>query len=123
MKSNPILKQLKEGDIVLTENPSHDLATCKQMIKLRNIKYHPIDDKHMFDWLDFEGDILYTNIKLHKSLLNQPIGNCMSITEIICDEQIEQLARLYDMWKADEYMLTDSEFKYKQQMANMKFKS
>lgn len=114
IKNNNILKSLKENDIVMIEIPSSERNDVKEICRIYNLKFIPADSKYNFDWLDFDSEILYTNMKLHKSMLNQSMGNCMAITEKIDLEQVEQIARVNDMWKADKYLLSDAEFEHKQ---------
>lgn len=112
MKSNPILEQLKENDIVMIEVPSMERSNVKQICRVYNLKFKKADDKIKFDWLEFEGEILYTNMKLHKSMKNDPVGNCMAITEKINPDQLEQIARVNDMWKVELYPMSDAELEY-----------
>lgn len=100
---NPILLELKENDIVMME-----VMKVKEICRIFNFKNADSDK-----WLEFDGEILYTNTKLHKSMLNNPIGNCMSITEIVDPNHLKQLARINDMWKSDKYLLSDAELNYK----------
>jgi hypothetical protein len=69
-------------------------ANVKEICRIYNLKFKKADEKSNLDWLDFDGEIIYTNIKLHKSMLNNPSGNCMAITQKIDLEQIEQIAIL-----------------------------
>lgn len=117
MKSNPILKTLKENDIVMIEIPSMERADIKEICRIFNLKYLPPNEKYNFDWLHFEVEILYTNMKLHKSMLTESVGNCMAITEVIAEEQVQQIARINDMWKATDYLMSDAELEYKRSMA------
>ena len=121
MKSNPILETLKENDIVMIEVPSMERANVKEICRIYNLKFKKADEKSKLDWLDFDGEILYTNIKLHKSMLNDPTGNCMAITQKIDLEQIEQIARVNDMWKSDMYLLSDAELEHKRNLVMSKF--
>ena len=107
-KTNPLLKLIKEGDLVLMEI-SGFTSVAKQICRLKNIKFQPANEEYNFDWLDFEVDVLYTSIRMHPTLLNQCIGNCQAIKEIIPEGILEIVAKNYNVWKADEYMLSDAE--------------
>jgi hypothetical protein len=76
---------------------------------MKNLEFHPIDERYSFDWLDFEVDVLYTTSRMHPTLLNQCIGNCMAIKEIIPESIVEMYAINHNMWKATDYMLSDKE--------------
>ena len=117
--TNPILKFLKPGDIVLIEVPSLERASYKQIIKITEYKFLLKDAQYNFDWADFGGTVLYTNFKMHKDMLERPIGNCMAITEKIPNDLLETIARTYDMWKADQYLMTDLELETKQKFLNL----
>ena len=113
MINNPILKTLNENDIVMIEVPSTERSDLKQICRIYNLKFEDKDDEYNFSWLKFDGEVLYTNTKLHKSMLNNPIGNCTAITEKIDLEHLEQIARINDMWKSDMYLLSDKELEYR----------
>ena len=119
MKNN-LLETLKENDIVMIEIPSTERSHVKEICRIYNLKFTKADEKSNFDWLDFDGEILYTNIKLHKSMMNEPIGNCMSITHKIDKDHVEQMARVNDMWKSDMYLLSDAELEQKRAIATAK---
>ena len=122
MKSNPILETFKENDIVMIEVPSMERSNVKEICRIYNLKFKKAEGESKLDWLEFDGEILYTNIKLHKSMLNEPTGNCMAITQKIDIEQTEQIARLNDMWKADKYLLSDAELEHKRNLLTAMFK-
>lgn len=106
---NPILKILKENDIVLVELPSDMRVNYFQICKIYNLKYTPSNDEFDFDWLDFNTEVLYVNWRVHPTLINQCIGNCLAITEVIPVELIETFVVQYRMWKPEEYPLSDAE--------------
>ena len=110
---NPIIKTLKEGDIVLVEVPSAERAAFKQICKLHNLKYYPADEQFDFDWLDFDAEILYTNYRMHKSMI-KCIGNCLAIEEILDPSYVEIYVRQNDMWKPEMYQLSDVELETRQ---------
>jgi hypothetical protein len=110
---NPLLKTLKDGDVVMVEIPSSG-ATFKEIVKLKNLKYQPADEKFDFDWLDFDCDILYVNQRVHKDMLQSSLGNCLAITEIIPTDLIEHTARQNDMWRSDLHLMSDAELEQKQ---------
>jgi len=117
------LKELKENDIVMMEIPSMVRTTLKQICRIYNLKFIPVVDeslkKYADGWLYFDGEVLYTNFKLHKSMA-KPMGNCMSITEKITPKHLEQLSRVNDMWKADLYLLSDAEMEHKRNTMDLK---
>ena len=41
------------------------------------------------------------------------MGNCLAIREIIPKEFVEQYARINDLWKAEQYMMSDAELEMK----------
>lgn len=112
--NNPLLKNIKEGDIVLMEIQSSERNSFKEICKLSNLNFQPADKEFNFDWLEFEGEILYTNFRLHKSMLDKPMGNCLSITEIIPIDLVETYVRINDMWRANNFLMSDQELEYKQ---------
>lgn len=119
MKNNPILESLQENDIVMIELPSTERSDVKQICRIFNLNFTKSDNEKDIDWLDFDGEILYTNIKLHKTMLDYPLGNCMAITEHINADQLEQIARVNDMWKTDMYLMSDAEFEYKKNLLSL----
>ncbi len=105
----------------MIEIPSTERSHVKEICRIYNLKFTKAGEKSKLEWLDFDGEILYTNIKLHKSMLNDPIGNCMAITHKIDIVHIEQIARVNDMWKSDMYLLSDAELEHKKAFAMAKF--
>ncbi len=101
----------------MIEVPSNGF-TFKQICRIFNLRYIPVDDRYSFDWLHFDSEVLYLNIRLHKSAMTS-LGNCMAITEIIPIEIIETIARNNDMWKSDKYQLSDTEFEAKKLSCNL----
>ena len=118
-----ILKTLKENDVVMIELHSSERANVKEICRIFNLKFRPSDEEHPLDWLDFDAEILYTNLKLHKSMLNESLGNCQAITEKIELSQIEQVVRVNDMWKADMYLMSDAELEHKRNLLNSRLGS
>ena len=100
---NPILKTLKDGDIVMIE-----VSDYKQIVKLKNIQYKPLNKKFDSDWLEFDSEVLFTNTRMHKNNMTA-LGNCLAITQIIPNEIVENIASQNKMWKADMYLLSDEE--------------
>jgi hypothetical protein len=43
----------------------------------------------------------------------------MAITEKIPNDLLETIARTYDMWKADQYLMTDLELETKRKFLNL----
>jgi len=113
--NNPILKEIKNGDIVMVEMPSKLRAAYKQICKLTDIKYEPADKETPFDWLNFKSEILYTNYRLHPTMMHC-IGNCLAISEIIPAELIDTYVRQNEMWRPEQYPLSDAEFEQKRNL-------
>jgi len=125
MENNPILKDIKVGDIclighnatfyILAEpNPAH-----YQIILMKEIKFIPAgmlyDDVVMdIDWLDFKAELLYTMDRMHPSILNNEYNgvayNCRAILEIIPQGLVSNYVNKYNMFPATKYMLSDNEF-------------
>lgn len=118
MKSNPILKTLKENDIVFMQ-----VGTILQICRIYDLEYDPKESKHIKDWLEFKGEVLYTNHKLHESMLHTPSGNCMSIIEVISPSHLQQYARSKDLWLAKEYLMSDDELQYQRDMVDDRMKA
>lgn len=110
---NPLLKTLKENDVVMVELRSKERANFKQICRLYNLKYTPADEKYDFDWLDFDAEVLYVNWRVHPTMVNC-IGNCLAIGEIIPTGLIETYVRQNEMWKPEAYPLSDAELESKQ---------
>ena len=110
MTENVLLKDISENSVVLMELfGSIDKPAAKQFCKIYNIKFIPKDEKCSFDC-----EVLYTNFRMHKSMLNSPMGNCLSITEIIPNEMnLDLYASSLGLWKADLHSLSDNELKQK----------
>jgi hypothetical protein len=111
IKSNPILKKLKEGDVVLMRLPSgvHNIPDIHQIVKLKNLVYESEDEEYYFNWLNFEGDVLYTTHRVHISQINFIFTNCMGISEILNEFLIQKYIRDFYMFKPSENMLSDEE--------------
>lgn len=113
---NPLLKTLKENDIVLIEirQPNPVRPPSIQIARINNLKFIPKDESCSFDWLDFDGEILYTNARLHKSILKKPIGNCYAIKEKLPNNEkfLENYANINGLWKAELYMYSDEEVEH-----------
>ena len=115
---NDLLKLLKEGDIVMFEANSNERAPYQMIVRLTELKFIPKDGDADFDWLDFKGEPLYTNWRLHESMIEEWKNghggmNCLGISEIIPKDLIERFALLHNMWKVDEFLLSDVELEAK----------
>ena len=109
MTKNPILKTLKNGDIVmlaLEYNEDGQSIIKKQIVKLKNIKYIPPDDDHDFDWLEFDGDVLYSNCKVPAF-----VGNCIAIKYKIKESELEYIANKSRMINLGRKGNMDEEFR------------
>lgn len=111
MRNNPILKTLKENDIVLLEIAGNG-PPIKQIARIFNLKFQKADDEYDFDWLNFDSEVLYTNMKLHETEKNKTFGNCLAIIEKVEESHLEQYSKSLYMWNVDEYKLSDEEFEY-----------
>ena len=116
---NPLLKILKENDVVMVELCSTERANFKQICRLHNLKYTPTDGEFDFDWLNFDAEILYVNFRIHPTMIHC-IGNCLAITEIVPIDLIETYARQNEMWNPEKYQLSDAELEAKLVIANAK---
>lgn len=106
---NPVLKILKEGDVVLMK-----VESSAQIVKLTSTKYHPEDEEYPNrNWLDFEGDVLYTTERVHKEDENFIMFNCMAISEILNDFLIEKYVKDFNMFSPKEHQLSDEELELK----------
>lgn len=113
MKNNPLLKIINNGDVVMIENIGLTGPTVMEICRLKNTVFTGADTKCSIDWLEFDAEILYTNLRLHPSMLNDSMGNCRAIIEIIPEELIDRIARANDMWPATDHMLSDVELEAK----------
>jgi len=118
MKNNPLLKTLKDGDIVMfvyhTMGPMlGDMTPSKEIryiARLKNTKFIPADKNCSVDWLEFNSEILYSNQRQHPELLEQGVPfNCLTITETVPEGLIERMAEFHKLWKAEEFMYSDVE--------------
>lgn len=83
-----------------------------QIVKLKNLNYQPPDENYNFEWLEFEGDVLYTNSRTHSSTQNLILGNCKAIEEKLNDFLIEHYVKMYNLWKPTENQMSDLEFEH-----------
>jgi hypothetical protein len=131
MKNNPLLKTLKDGDIVMfvhhTMGPMlGDMTPSKEIryiARLSKTKFIPADEKCSVDWLEFESEILYSNQRQHPELLKQGVPyNCTAITETVPAGLLERMAEFHKLWKAEEYMYSDVELEHLREIALEKLK-
>lgn len=115
-RHNPILKTLKEGDVVLLalDSMSPGQPTHRQIVRLKNLEYQPKDNEFDFDWLTFEGEVLYTSIRVHPSNRNFILTNCLGIVEKLNDFLVEKYQKDYNLFRPDEHQLSDEELEYGQ---------
>lgn len=109
--NNPILKTLKEGDIVMVELVSKNGKPFKQICQLSNLKYFPADETYDSDWLEFKTEVLYTNFRMSPNAI-YCIGNCLAITEVIPKELVQIYVTREGMWNPEQYPLSDEEVEY-----------
>jgi len=106
---NPVIKDVKENDIVLFELPANNRGNYIQICRVYNLNYEPSDEEYDFDWLYFDAEVLFVNLRMHKKHI-VCIGNCLAIKEIIPFELVNKYVKLYDLWKPEENTLSDAEF-------------
>jgi len=111
-RNNPILKTLKENDIVLISVPSWNRTDLKQIVKLNQIEFQPSTEEFNFDWIDFDGEVLYTNVRMNLENQNFIFGNCLAICEKVNPDFMEQTAKIHDLWKAGENVMSEEEYQY-----------
>lgn len=104
-----LLSILKDGDQVLCVLEGN-ATSAKQIVKLKNVKFSPPSKEYNFTWLDFEVEVLYTNVRLHSSDIDKKFTNCFGIREKIPSGLEELIAKRENLWKFEEYQLTDEEF-------------
>lgn len=113
---NPILKVLKDNDVVLLEIPaSHffNQTAIRQVVRLNNLKYEPEDEKHPnINWLHFDAEVLLTTVRVPKGKENTIFASCMGIKEVLNDFLIEKYKKDFMMFHPSENQLTDEEFQY-----------
>lgn len=116
---NPILKVLKEGDVVLVEIPDSSITGTggiRQIIRLKELEYEPEDSEYPNqNWLDFKGDVIYTTVRVEKESENFIFSNCMGIKEILNPFLIEKYKIDYRMFSPKENQLTKEEYEYELQ--------
>jgi hypothetical protein len=109
---NPLLKILKNDDVVLMSIEGN-FTTSAQIVKLKNVIYQPEDDEcPTTNWLEFNGEVLFTTERVHSSNHNLIFTNCMGIKEILNPFLIEKYTHDYRMFPPSENQLTDAEFEY-----------
>ena len=107
--NNPILKDVKEGDICLFEMRS--FPPIYQIARLTNLKYEPEDEKYGYSWLEFKSELLYCNHRLHPKTVEMGVGmNCLGIIQIVPKELLEQIVKTYNMFEVKQFPLSDAEY-------------
>ena len=131
MKNNPLLKTLRDGDIVMfvhnTMGPMlGDMTPSREIryiARLKNTKFIPADEKCSVDWLEFDSEILYSNQRQHPELLKHGVPyNSSAITETVPEGILERTAEFFKLWKAEEYMYSDLELENLREIAREKLK-
>jgi hypothetical protein len=113
-KSNPILKTLKVGDVVLLSMPGNHFSMnppIRQIIKLTKAEYEKPNENGL-DWLNFDGEVLYTTQRVHPSEPNLIFGNCLAISEKLNDFLVQKYKIDYMMFAPNENVLSDEELEY-----------
>jgi hypothetical protein len=108
---NPLLKVLKNDDVVLMSMEGN-FTTSVQIVKLKSVIYQPEDEECSTNWLEFNGEVLFTTERVHSSNHNLIFMNCMAIKEILNPFLIEKYTHDYRMFPPTENQLTDAEFEY-----------
>lgn len=115
---NPILKTLKEEDIVLLELPGSTIfnePAIRQVIKIKNLKYEPEDEEYPnTNWLHFDAEVLLTTVRVPKDKENALFTNCMGIKEVLNVFLVEKYKKDYMMFHPSENQLTEEEYQYLQ---------
>ena len=113
-KSNPVLPLIREDHYVFMEMfGRYGEVPIRQIVRVYDLKYEPEDNQYDFNWLNFKGEVIYTNFRMHPEMINSPAGNCLSITEIIPIALLERFAANHNMWLATEFPLSDEELQAK----------
>ncbi len=112
---NPLLKEIKDNDIVLFRYPFTQ-GEVRIMVRLYDVEYQPANEKYDFDWLESKGEPLYTNQRLSPESITAwkegKMTNPICAAEIIKPDFVEQYSVALNMWKADENMLTEAEVEH-----------
>lgn len=113
---NPILKILKENDVVLLEIPASmrfNQPAIRQIVKIKNLKYEPEDEEHPnTNWLHFDGEVLQTTTRVPKGGENVLFANCLGIKEILNDFLVEKYKKDFMMFPPSENQYTEEEYEY-----------
>ena len=106
MKTTKILHNIKPNDLVFIEVSGNifNPTPIRQIIRIKTIDYH--DDG---EWFDYTGRVVYTNTRLHKSDIDNPLTNCLGISQIISEKFVEVFAKSMYMWKSNEFLMSDEE--------------
>lgn len=111
IKNNPLLKTLKNGDVVLFEIPYASDKPDYIIAEISNLKFYPSDEEYDYDWLDFDSKALYSTYRMHLEHLKVPV-NCMCITEVFPKDKPNRLRRAikeYDLMDVNDDPLSDEE--------------
>ena len=116
---NPILRVLKENDVVLLELPvsiRFNQPAIRQVVKVSNLKYEPEDEKHPnTNWLYFDGEVLLTTERVPKGKENALFCNCLGVKEILNNFLIEKYKKDFMMFPPSENQYTEEEYQYLEQ--------
>lgn len=106
----PLLKVLKDGDIVLMELPQNYSAPIRQIVRLKNLEYESEDEEHPnMNWLNFEGEVLFTTVRVTKESENLIFTNCMGIRELLNPFLVEKYKSDYNMFFPKENQMSEEE--------------
>jgi len=115
---NPILRVVKENDVVLLEIPAtirFNQPAIRQIVKIRNLKYEPEDEKHPnTNWLHFDGEVLLTTERVPKGKENVLFANGFGIKEVLNEFLIEKYKKDFMMFHPSENQYTEEEYQYLQ---------
>ena len=124
--NNPLLKVLKENDIVLFAPTSmHPLQALPNVIvisRISNLKFSPADNRRKIDWLECKQEVLYCNYRLRPSQLIG-IYNMTGATEVILPELLEHTAKIYNLLDTKKYILTEEECKIREEQEEERLKN
>jgi hypothetical protein len=113
MKTNPVLKTIKDGDLVLFHSPAVvSMAGLSpevyQIARLTNVKYLPPDQRYSFDWLDYDAELLYSTIQLPEDNMKTSL-NCLAISQVIPNDLLENTVHSFRLFDPRKYPLSKAE--------------
>jgi hypothetical protein len=108
-RNKKLLSTLRDGDLVLCVLEGNG-TSAKQIVRLIKPRFSPPSAKYNFSWLNYEVEVLYTNVRLHLTQRDQAFTNCFGIREKVLEGMEELVAKREGLWPFHKYLLTDKEF-------------